>query len=97
MLDGFRWQGSRVIGDRAQTLPAVLALHGRAGAGNQRLVEELWCDEPLANPTKALQVVASTPCPASNSTASSPWRRLRRSRPSACPVDARVPVEGYYG
>ncbi|MGP3911119.1 hypothetical protein [Nonomuraea sp. 10N515B] len=42
MLDGFRWQGSRVIGDRAQTLPAVLALHGPAGAGNQRLVEDYY-------------------------------------------------------
>ncbi len=59
LLDGVRWRGARVIGDRAQTLLAVLALHGRAGAGDRQLIEELWRDEPPANPTKALQVVVS--------------------------------------
>ncbi|MDA0646420.1 AfsR/SARP family transcriptional regulator, partial [Nonomuraea ferruginea] len=59
LLDGVRWQGTRVAGERAQTLLAVLALHGRAGAGDERLVEELWPDGPPANPTKALQVVVS--------------------------------------
>ncbi|MDP4502867.1 hypothetical protein [Nonomuraea turcica] len=40
-----------MISDRAQTLPAVLALHGRAGAaGNQRLVEELPMTRSLASP-----------------------------------------------
>jgi predicted ATPase/DNA-binding SARP family transcriptional activator len=48
-----------VIGDRAQTLLAMLALHGRSGASDQGLIEELWRDEPPANPTKALQVVVS--------------------------------------
>ncbi len=59
LLDGVRWKGSRVVGDRAQTLLAVLVWHGRAGVGDPRLVEELWGDEPPANPTKALQVVVS--------------------------------------
>ncbi|NUP60739.1 MAG: helix-turn-helix domain-containing protein, partial [Nonomuraea sp.] len=48
-----------MVGDRAQTLLAVLALHGRAGVGDERLVEELWPDGAPANPTKALQVVVS--------------------------------------
>ncbi|GAB2944350.1 hypothetical protein GCM10027203_54230 [Nonomuraea fastidiosa] len=59
LLDGVRWHGARVSGDRAHTLLAVLALHGRAGVSDERLVEELWPDEPPANPTKALQVVVS--------------------------------------
>ncbi|MFD0468663.1 BTAD domain-containing putative transcriptional regulator [Nonomuraea thailandensis] len=59
LLDGVRWQGARVVGDRAHTLLAVLALHGRAGVSDERLVEELWPEEAPANPTKALQVVVS--------------------------------------
>ncbi|GII57352.1 hypothetical protein Pth03_57410 [Planotetraspora thailandica] len=59
LLDGVRWRGLRVVGDRAQTLLAVLAMHGRTGVGDERLVEELWPDEAPANPTKALQVVVS--------------------------------------
>ncbi|GII77594.1 hypothetical protein Sru01_25760 [Sphaerisporangium rufum] len=59
LLDGVRWRGSRVVGDRARTLLAVLAMHGRAGIGEERLVEELWPDEAPANPAKALQVVVS--------------------------------------
>nr|SBO91314.1 Signal transduction response regulator / Disease resistance domain-containing protein / Tetratricopeptide repeat-containing protein [Nonomuraea gerenzanensis] len=59
LLDGVRWHGVRVVGDRAHTLLAVLALHGRAGVGDDRLVEELWPEEAPANPTKALQVVVS--------------------------------------
>ncbi|GAA4556489.1 hypothetical protein GCM10023193_05690 [Planotetraspora kaengkrachanensis] len=59
LLDGVRWRGVRVVGDRAQTLLAVLATHGRTGLSDERLVEELWPDEAPANPTKALQVVVS--------------------------------------
>lgn len=59
LLDGVRWQGVRVVGDRAQTLLSLLAMHGRAGVSDERLVEELWPDEAPANPTKALQVVVS--------------------------------------
>ncbi|GAA3181543.1 BTAD domain-containing putative transcriptional regulator [Nonomuraea roseoviolacea subsp. carminata] len=59
LLDGVRWRGVRVVGDRAQTLLAVLAMRGRAGVGDERLVEELWPDGAPVNPTKALQVVVS--------------------------------------
>jgi predicted ATPase/DNA-binding SARP family transcriptional activator len=59
LLDDVRWRGVRVVGERAHTLLAVLAMHGRAGAGVERLVEALWPDETPANPTKALQVVIS--------------------------------------
>ncbi|MFI6815722.1 ATP-binding protein [Nonomuraea sp. NPDC050328] len=59
LLDGVRWKGARVVGDRAQTLLAVLARYGRAGAPDERLIEELWGEETPANPTKALQVVVS--------------------------------------
>lgn len=59
LLDDVRWRGVRVVGDRAQTLLAVLAMHGRAGVSVERLVEELWPDEAPANPAKALQVVIS--------------------------------------
>jgi predicted ATPase/DNA-binding SARP family transcriptional activator len=59
LLNGVRWRGVRVVGDRAHTLLAVLALHGRAGVSDERLVEELWPEEAPANPTKALQVVVS--------------------------------------
>ncbi|TMR25625.1 transcriptional regulator [Nonomuraea turkmeniaca] len=59
LLDGVRWRDVRVVGDRAQTLLAVLAMHGRAGVSDERLVEELWPDEAPTNPTKALQVVVS--------------------------------------
>ena len=59
LLDDVRWQGARVVGDRAHTLLAVLAMHGRAGVGVERLVEALWPEETPANPTKALQVVIS--------------------------------------
>lgn len=48
-----------MVGDRAQTLLAVLAMHARGGVGDERLVEELWPEEAPANPTKALQVVVS--------------------------------------
>ncbi|NRQ30245.1 transcriptional regulator [Nonomuraea sp. NN258] len=58
-LDGVRWQGTRLAGDRAQALLAVLALHAGTGLSDERLVEELWSEESPANPTKALQVVVS--------------------------------------
>ena len=48
-----------MIGDRAHTLLAVLAMHGRVGVSDERLIEELWPEEAPANPTKALQVVVS--------------------------------------
>ncbi|MHA6626014.1 ATP-binding protein [Pseudonocardia sichuanensis] len=58
-LDGVRWRGAPVAGERAQTLLAVLVRHGREGAGDECLAGELWGDVPPANPAKALQVVVS--------------------------------------
>ncbi|BCJ37783.1 SARP family transcriptional regulator [Actinocatenispora thailandica] len=59
LLDGVRWHGTPIPGDRARTLLALLALHPRTGVGGGRLVDRLWPDQPPANPTKALQVVVS--------------------------------------
>jgi predicted ATPase/DNA-binding SARP family transcriptional activator len=59
LLDGVRWHDSPVTGDRSRTLLALLVLHAREGVSVERLVGELWGDEPPANPAKALQVVVS--------------------------------------
>ncbi|EIV91027.1 putative ATPase [Frankia sp. QA3] len=59
LLDGVRWEGAPVAGDRPQALLAALASeHGRPVRSRQ-LVELIWCGEPLANPAKGLQVVVS--------------------------------------
>lgn len=47
------------MGERSQTLLAVLARHPRDGVSDDRLVDELWGEAPPANPNKALQVVVS--------------------------------------
>ncbi|ROO85720.1 putative ATPase [Actinocorallia herbida] len=58
LLDGVRWRGQPVVGERAQALLAALALDARA-VNADRLVAEVWgVDEP-ANPLKALQVLVS--------------------------------------
>jgi predicted ATPase/DNA-binding SARP family transcriptional activator len=59
LLDGVRWRGAPIAGERAQTLLAVLVRHARHGASDDRLTAELWGEEPPANPAKALQVVVS--------------------------------------
>ncbi|WP_109506797.1 BTAD domain-containing putative transcriptional regulator [Nocardioides speluncae] len=59
LLDGVRWHARPVVGERSQTLLAVLARHPRDGVSDDRLVDELWGEAPPANPTKALQVVVS--------------------------------------
>jgi predicted ATPase/DNA-binding SARP family transcriptional activator len=56
LLDGVRWRGESVVGERPQALLAALA-SGTVRA--ERLVEEIWADEPPANPAKALQVLVS--------------------------------------
>ncbi|GAB2824081.1 BTAD domain-containing putative transcriptional regulator [Actinocorallia aurea] len=58
LLDGVRWRGQAVVGERAQALLAALVLAGRAVPAD-RLVAEVWgADEP-GNPLKALQVLVS--------------------------------------
>ncbi|MCM3922371.1 helix-turn-helix domain-containing protein, partial [Frankia sp. AiPs1] len=59
LLDGVRWEGAPVAGDRSQALLAALASEQGRSVGSRRLVELIWCGEPLANPTKGLQVVVS--------------------------------------
>ncbi|MFF4415629.1 BTAD domain-containing putative transcriptional regulator [Streptosporangium sp. NPDC001559] len=59
LLDGVRWEGRPLAGDRAHALLAVLVLHGKAGVSDDHLVRELWWEDPPANPVKALQVVVS--------------------------------------
>jgi len=59
LLDDVRWQGSPVPGERAHSLLAALALEPSRGVGDGRLVDEVWADEPPANPVKALQVLVS--------------------------------------
>lgn len=59
LLDGVRWHGAPVVGDRSRTLLALLVGHAPDGVGDDALVAALWGDAPPANPTKALQVVVS--------------------------------------
>ncbi|HVK22708.1 MAG TPA: BTAD domain-containing putative transcriptional regulator, partial [Actinokineospora sp.] len=59
VLDGVRWQGTPVVGERSQTLLAELVRHSRDGVSDERLVAELWPDALPSHPTKALQVVVS--------------------------------------
>ncbi len=59
LLDGVRWNGEPVRGERSRVLLATLALQPRGGASTDRLVEEIWGDQAPANPAKALQVVVS--------------------------------------
>ncbi|WP_449066015.1 AfsR/SARP family transcriptional regulator, partial [Planomonospora algeriensis] len=58
LLDGVRWRGQPVVGERAQALLAALALACRTVHAD-RLVAEVWGDDEPANPAKALQVLVS--------------------------------------
>jgi predicted ATPase/DNA-binding SARP family transcriptional activator len=58
LLDGVRWYGEPVVGERPQALLAALALAGRAVRA-EHLVAQVWGDEVPANPAKALQVLVS--------------------------------------
>lgn len=58
LLDGVRWYGEPVVGDRPQALLAALASAGRVVRAPQ-LVEAVWGEDVPANPGKALQVLVS--------------------------------------
>ncbi|WP_278259178.1 bacterial transcriptional activator domain-containing protein [Nocardioides convexus] len=58
LLDGVRWDGTTVAGDRPQALLAALAAAGRT-VGTERLVGLVWGEDVPANPGKALQVLVS--------------------------------------
>ncbi|MGY2877086.1 putative ATPase/DNA-binding SARP family transcriptional activator [Marmoricola sp. URHA0025 HA25] len=57
LLDGVRWQGEPVVGERPGALLAALA--SCRAVASERLVEQVWSDDPPANPAKALQVLVS--------------------------------------
>jgi predicted ATPase/DNA-binding SARP family transcriptional activator len=57
LLDGVRWQGEPVVGERPQALLAALATCRTVTA--ERLVGQIWADDVPANPSKALQVLVS--------------------------------------
>lgn len=58
LLDGVRWDGDPVVGDRPQALLAALAAAGRVVRADQ-LVAQVWDADVPANPGKALQVLVS--------------------------------------
>ncbi len=58
LLDGVRWHGEQVAGERAQALLAALAATDRA-VPRRLLIGAVWGDEPPANADKALQVLVS--------------------------------------
>ncbi|MEV5002550.1 ATP-binding protein [Nocardioides sp. LML1-1-1.1] len=58
LLDGVRWDGTPVPGERPQALLAALATAGRT-VGTERLVALVWGEDVPANPGKALQVLVS--------------------------------------
>jgi predicted ATPase/DNA-binding SARP family transcriptional activator len=59
VLDDVSWDGRAVPGERTHALLRALVEAGPRGLGERALVEEIWADDPPANPTKALQVVVS--------------------------------------
>ncbi|MDN5852467.1 MAG: transcriptional regulator, partial [Actinomycetia bacterium] len=59
VLDGVRWNGAPVVGERPCALIRALVDAGSGGSSTESLIETVWADEPPANPTKALQVQVS--------------------------------------
>lgn len=59
VLDEVSWDGKAVPGERTHALLRALVDAGSRGLGEELLVEDVWADDPPANPTKALQVVVS--------------------------------------
>lgn len=59
VLDEVTWDGAPVPGERTHALLRGLVEAGRRGLSDAALVDEVWMDEPPANPAKALQVVVS--------------------------------------
>lgn len=59
LLDGVRWDGTAVVGDRAKALLAALAAARGRTVHAERLVARVWGDAPPVNEAKALQVLVS--------------------------------------
>ncbi|MDO9409488.1 BTAD domain-containing putative transcriptional regulator [Patulibacter sp.] len=59
LLDGVRWDGTPVTGERSRSLLAALASGEGRSVRPDRLVRLIWGEDPPANTGKALQVVVS--------------------------------------
>lgn len=59
VLDGVRWWGHPVPGDRPQALLAALVRGGGDPVGTARLIDDVWGDDPPTDSGKALQVLVS--------------------------------------
>ena len=59
LLDGVRWRGEPLVGERPRALIEALVEAGPTGMSTDALVDAVWADKPPANPTKALQVQVS--------------------------------------
>ncbi|GAA3516643.1 ATP-binding protein [Actinocatenispora rupis] len=59
LLDGVRWRGEPVVGERPQALLAALAAAHCRAVPTDRLIEDVWGDDAPANANKALQVLVS--------------------------------------
>lgn len=59
LLDDVRWHGEPVVGARPGALLEALVAAGPAGCSAESLIEAVWGEDRLANPTKALQVLVS--------------------------------------
>ncbi len=59
LLDGVRWHGEPVTGERGHALLAALALAAPRTVSVTDLVDEVWADDEPDHPEKALQVLVS--------------------------------------
>lgn len=59
LLDGARWHGAPIPGERAATLLALLATAAPRAVSTSALIDRIWPDEIPAHPEKALQVLVS--------------------------------------
>jgi len=84
VLDEVTWDGKPVPGERTHALLRALVEAGSRGLGEKLLVEDVWADDPPANPTKALQVVVSR---ARSATAAEAIERTTHGYRLALPLD----------
>jgi predicted ATPase/DNA-binding SARP family transcriptional activator len=59
LLDGVRWRGQPVVGERPQALLAALAGGGGRPVRAEELIGQVWGDETPNNAAKGLQVLVS--------------------------------------
>ena len=59
LLDGVRWRGDPVTGERGHALLAALVLASPRAVGVGDLVDDVWADDEPEHPEKALQVLVS--------------------------------------